>query len=289
MGLTSSLKKIGDVVSPLTGASIIEGALGGSSTTQQQVALETPEQRKARQKLSSFMNTGKFNDFVAGADAGVKMGDYNMTGLEQTGQSQLQQLLSSGIPAQYKMGDDALASLLNPDPNYIQSQFDPFKAQIDRQINDSNTALKRNAGFSGNLYSTNTIRGLGDIQARGNETLTAQLASLTNDALNRRLQAIPLAYQSGAAQEDLAQGRIAASQTYGGLSRNLSNARTEAENAELLRRRNELLLPLQSATTLSGQNSNFGVPEVTVQNPNPMMDLLTAVISGGSQIIGAKR
>lgn len=275
-------------ISELMRAAQLKNPLNPGSTTQAQVPLETPEQRAARIKLMGFADTGEFGGFKAGADVGIQPGDYSMSGLESSGQTSLQQLLSSGIPSQFQLGDKALTDLLNPDPNYIQSQFDPFKAQVQRQITQSNNDLKRGAGFAGNLYSTGTIKGLGDIQARGNETLTAQLASLTNDALNRRAAAIPLAYQSGTAQENLVQNRIASSQQYGGLSRTLNNARTDASNAELLRRRNELLLPINAASTVAGNNANFGIPQVTVQNPNPMLDLLTAIIGGGSKILAAK-
>lgn len=264
------------------------GSKGSGSSTASQVPLLTPEQQAAQKVLEQFMSTGKYKDFTAGGDAGVQMGNWDMTGIEQQGQSELQKLLSSGIPEQFKMGNDALASILNADPNNVSAMFDPFKQQTERQIRDSNTALKRNAGFAGNLYSTNTIRGLGDIQARGNETLTSQLASLTNEAYNRRLQAIPLAYQAGTMQEDITQGRIASANQYGGLSRALTNAGIEQSNAEILRRRNESLLPLESAKTLAGSNAQFGVPSVTTQNENPMFDLLTAIIGAGGQYFGSK-
>ncbi len=288
MGLFSKVSGVVDKVAPMTGLGIVDKALKNNSTTQRQEVMETPEQRAARQKLAQFMNTGQFGSFKAGEDIGLGYGDFNTTGIEDQGTSELQKLLSSGIPEQYQMGDAALKDLLNPDPNFIQSQFDPFKAQVDRQIKDSNTALKRNAGFAGNLYSTNTVKGLGDIQARGNETLTAQLASLTNDALNRRLQAIPLAYQSGTAQENINQGRISSAFNYGGLERTLNDARIKSADAEKLRKRNELLMPLNTAQSLASTNAQFGVPEVTVQNPNPYMDLLQSVISGGSKIMAAK-
>lgn len=267
---------------------VLHKALNPGSTTQDQVPLETAEQRAARLKLMGFADTGTYGNFTAGADIGIQPGDYNMTSTELAGQSELEKLLSSGIPSQFKMGDDALASLLTTDPAAIQAQFDPFKAQVQRQITESNNALKRGAGFAGNLYSTGTIKGLGDIQARGNETLTSQLAALTNDALNRRLSAIPLAYQSGTAKENLNQGRIASAYQYGSLPRTLSNSATDASNAELIRRRNELLLPINAAQSVAGQNANFGVPSVTVQDPNPMMDLLTAIIGGGSKVLAAK-
>lgn len=260
----------------------------GKSSSATQVPLLTPEQQAAQQQLAQFMKTGKYGDFTAGGDAGVQMGNWNMTDIEKSGQTELQRLLSSGIPAQFQMGNDALAQFLNTDPNNVSAMFDPFKQQTERQIRDSNTNLKREAGFAGNLYSTNTIRGLGDIQVRGNETLTAQLASLTNEAYNRKLQAVPLAYQAGQAQEDISQGRIAAANQFGGLERALQNAGIEQSNAEILRRRNESLMPLGTAETLAGSSAAYGVPTVETQSQNPMMDLLSAIIGAGGQYLGAK-
>lgn len=276
----SLFKSIGNIASPVNGLihSLFGRAFNPGSTTQDQVPLQTPEQRQAMEMLSQFMKTGVFGNFTAGADTGV---DTNLSKLESSGQSMLEQLLNGGLPAQFQMGDKALADLLNPDPAFIQSQFDPFKTQVQREIANSNNALKRNSGFAGNLYSTNTIKRLGDIEARGNETLTSQLASLTNQALDRRLSAIPLAYQSGQAQEGILQDRIATSQLYGGRARDLSNQ-------EILRRRNELMLPINAANSLIGANANFGVPSVTTQNPNPFMDLLQALIRGGSTILAGR-
>lgn len=283
-------KTIGNVVSPVNGLldTAFGKALNPGSTTVTQVPLETPEQKQARQLLANFMSTGKFGNFTAGGDAGVKPIDTTMTSTEQAGQSSLQNLLSSTLPPQFAMGDAALKDLLNPDPNAIQAQFDPFKTQVERQIGQSNKDLLRTSGYAGNLYSTGTIQKLGDVQARGNETLTSQLASLTNDALNRRAAAIPLAYQSGQNQENIAQNRIAASQQYGGLSRDLTNSGIADANTETLRRRTESLLPLNTASTVAGTNANFGLPSVTTQNPNPMLDLLTALIGAGGKVAGAR-
>jgi hypothetical protein len=253
----------------------------------EQVPLETPEQAAARKKLMGFANTGKWGDFTAGAEVPLGYGDYGVTGIENQGLSSLQNLLSSGIPSQFQMGDAALRDILNPDPNFIQSQFDPFKAQTQRQISDSNDALKRTAGFAGNLYSTDTIRSLGDIEARGNETLTAQLANLTNQALDRRLSAVPLAYQSGQAQEGIAQGRIGSAMQYGGLTRQLNDASIKARDSEILRRRQELQLPIQAATSVAGQNANFGVPSIPYTQQSPYMDLLNIAASlGGRAMAG---
>ncbi len=263
-------------------------ALNPGTTSASQVPLETPEQRAAREALAQFMKTGTFNNFTAGADIGIKGPNTGITGNEQTGQNLLSTLLQNGVPSQYAMGDTALKGLLTADPNQIQAQFDPFKAQVQRQIAQSNKDLTRSAGFAGNLYSTNTVQGLGDIQARGNETLTSQLASLTNSALDRQLQAVPLAYQSGNQQQGILQSLLTASQQYGSLPRDLSNQGIDAANQEILRKRAESTLPLQTATNLSGTNAQFGVPTVTTPNANPTLDLLTALIGAGGKIFGGK-
>lgn len=263
------------------------GAAGSMLTPKQKIeqqALETPEQKAARQALLGFAQTGKYGNFTAGEEQNLGYGDYGATGIEKQGQSALQGLLNGGIPSQYAMGDEALKGFLNTDPAAIQAQFDPFKAQVDRQIRDSETALKRGAGFAGNLYSTDTIRKLGDVQARGNETLTAELARLTDSAANRRMQAIPLAYQSADMQQGAKLQQISASQQYGALTRQLNDASIKARDAEILRRREELKMPLQALGTVAGTPSNFGVPSIQT---SPYADLLGMVGQVGGQYAGS--
>lgn len=276
---------------------ILGGASGGLATgfglldpkrsTQNQVPLETPEQTAARKKLFDYMNTGVFGDFKAGDQIPIQYGDYSMSPYEQQGQSQLGDLLSSGIPDQYRLGDAAVKDLLDTSPAGLEAMFSPFKDIVSRNTREASDAVKRNAAFSGNLYSTNTIRGLGDVQARGNETMAAELARLTEGALNRKLNAVPLAYKSGADQEALRLGRIDASQQYGSLARNLNNARIADRNAELLRRRQELQLPIQAAGTVLGSTPNYGVPSVTTSEPSTLMQLLQILGPAAGSALGA--
>ena len=261
-----------------TVASLLSG-----NKKQKQEPLETPEQAAARRKLLAFADTGQWGSFKAGEQVPLQYGDFNATGIEQTGLSSLQDLLASGTPEGFERGDAALYDFLGTDPMDVSGQFDPFKAQVQRQIGESNAALKRNAGFAGNLYSTDTIQNLGDIENRGNETLTAELARLTNQSLDRRLQAIPLAYQSAEAQEGVNLGRIGASQQYGGLTRQLNDASAKARDAELLRRRQELQIPINALTTVAGGAPPFGVPEV---QQSPYQDLLNMVGQIGGRYIG---
>lgn len=262
----------------------IGGSLLGKKKTSQ-VPLLTPEQKAAQHLLLNFGQTGKFGDFQAGAEVPLGYGDFNPTAVENDATSSLSSLLASGIPDQFKLGDDALRDILSGSADNIQAQFNPFKAQVERQIADSNVALKRNAAFTGNLYSSNTVKRLGDVQARGNETLMSELARLTNEALNRRERAIPLAYQSGTAQENITQNRVGAGFQYGGLTRQLNDQSIKARDAEILRRRQELQLPIQAAQTVAGQNANFGIPSVET---NPFNDVLKIAGQIGGQYLGNK-
>lgn len=269
---------LGGPMGAMVGASLggmAGGMFDGGGEEVSQVPLETLEQKNARQALLGFAQTGKYGNFTAGEAQNLGYGDYNMTGIEGQGQSALQGLLNGGIPSQYAMGDEALKGFLQADPNAIKAQFDPFAAQVQRQIRDSETNLKRGAGFAGNLYSTDTIKKLGDVQARGNETLTSELARLTDSAANRRMQAIPLAYQSAESQQNSKMQQISASQQYGALTRQLNDASIKARDAEILRRREELKMPIGALQTVAGGNSTFGVP--SVQAPSPYQDLLGMV------------
>lgn len=272
------------------GIGLALGGVGGAAAGglgvfgKKKVITEPPEVTQARQMLSEFSKTGKFGDFTAGAEVPLGYGDYSTTGIENQGLSSLQSLLQGGIPSQYAMGDKAVQDILNSTPESTAPQFDAFKTQVSRQTRDAETAAKRSASFGGNLYSTGTIKSLGDVQARGNETLTSELARLTDQSLARNMQAklsaIPLAYQSGGAQETISQNRIGSAMQYGGLTRQLNDASIKARDAELLRRRQELQLPIQAATNVSG--SNYSMP-VQV---SPYQDLLNLVGQIGGKAIG---
>jgi hypothetical protein len=96
-----------DMVGTWGGVAIGAGAIGSAvignmgKKKQEQVPLETAEQRAARRKLMGFADTGTFGNFTAGAEVPLGYGDYNMTGIEGQGQSALQDLLNQGLPSQY--------------------------------------------------------------------------------------------------------------------------------------------------------------------------------------------
>jgi hypothetical protein len=263
------------------------GMLGGFEDETSQVPMQTPEQKLAIQNLLNFSMTGKWgNGFEAGAEVPLGYGDYNMTDLEGAGQSALGNLMRADLPDQYKMGDDALRDVLAVGPGALEGQFAPFKALAERGMRESADSLKRNAGFAGSLYNTDTIRRLGDVEARGNETMMAELARLHNATMDRKLAAIPLAYRSAESRDAAAMSRISAAHQYGALTRQLSDQKIKARDAELLRRRQELQLPIQAAQTVAGSSAEFGIP--TVQT-SPYQDLLNMVGQVGGQMYADKR
>lgn len=242
----------------------------------------TPDQLAAQRGLGEFSRTGRYGNFTAGEDIGLGLGDFNITDPERQGLTNLQSLLSSSIPDQYRLSDAALEDLMATSPEKIEAQFTPYKGLMERNIRDANSAFKRNASFAGNLYSTDAMRGLGEVEARGLETMSAKLADLTDNALNRRLQAVPLAMQSVRDKENMALGRVDASQRYGSLTRNLNDARIKARDSEILRKRQELLLPMEAARTLAGQEGR-SFPEMS---ESPYQDLLSMLGQMGGQYFG---
>jgi hypothetical protein len=294
MGLNfkKALGGVAALANPLTLGPAALGMLGSGSlydkNTASQVPMETPEQRAARMKLMDFANTGRFGDFQAGAEIPLGYGDFTPTDQENQGLTLLQQLLSSGSPEMFDRGDSAIRDLLDTSPQALEAQFTPFNDILNRTMNESGDAFKRSAGFQGNLYSSATNKNLGDIQARGNESRAMELSRLTNSALDRKLSAVPLAFQSGQAREGVNMGRIQASQVYGGLTRRLNDERIKARDAELLRRRQELGMPIQAAQAVAGQNANFGVPSVTTNQPTELMEMLKLLVQGGSTFLGAR-
>lgn len=260
-------------------ASALGGLLGNKKKSVSQVPLETVEQKEARKALETFGRTGRVGTVKAGENLGI---EYGLSDIEQSGLSSLQDLLNSALPSELEMTGGYLNDLFDTSPDAIDAQFNPFKSRVQREIRDAQDELKRSASFGGNLYSTSTIQDLGDVGARGNELLTEKLVQLVNDKENRRLAAVPLAFQAAQLQEALPLQRIQASQQLGGLERLIQ----QINDAELLRRRGEQFKQLDAYSTVAGTPSQFGVPSVSVAQESPLQGLLNYAGNLGGQIVG---
>lgn len=276
-GLNDVLK----VAVPAYGATSLLGGMLGKKDKVSQEAMLTPEQKAMMAKLSGFAETGQFGDFKAGAEVPIQYMDARATGAEEQSLSALQNLLSTGIPEQYKLSSDMLKQYASADPF---GGYQTFSDMTDREIAKASAGVKRSAGFAGNLYSTDTVKKLGDVEGQGVSAKAAELARLTDRGMDRKLSAAQLALQAGESEQGARIGQIDAAQRYGSVIRNLNNAAMAERNNELLRRRQELLLPIDAAKSVLGKGVEYGVPSVET---SPYADLMNMVGQIGGTAIGA--
>jgi hypothetical protein len=232
--------------------------------------IETPEQRAARGKLLE-MGTG---------DLSYKgtMGSFDMTPVERVGQNKLLEVVSGLRPEAFGLGSDALKGLMGGDafdPYNDKGSYAGFKDSVLREGQEASDRFKRSANMAGNLYSTNTIKRLGDVEGDTQRALTGKLGELYDAYTQRRLDGIPLAFQAGQAIEALDMGRVGAAMNYGGLPRALEDESFKRNYAEFIR--------AQDASR-SALGAVAGQPQVAMSGESgegPWGRVLDAVAYGG--------
>lgn len=273
------------------GSAAISTFGGKKSSNVTQVPLETPEQRDARQQLISFANNGTLGKYTAGTPYTGSLGDFGMSALENAAQGKVADRLNMGPDANFTMGSQTLSDLLTTDkynPLNQEGVYSGLSGTIDRTTREASDAFKRSASFGGKLYSTDTVRNLGQIQARGAENKAATLASLYDNYVGRKVGAIPQAFNASAQAEDIARGRTADAFTYGGLQRNLNTAADQAKYAEFQRQRQEQQGQVAALSSVAGSNTNFGVPSVNVPQNDPWSQIAGLLAQFGGNYLGNK-
>lgn len=252
----------------MIGSQLISSFAGGDDIEQQ--ALETPEQKAARQKLMGFADTGTFGKYKTGEQYPGVLGNYSATPLEMQGQGRLASLLSSGLPEIYGLGQNTIKDFLASDkfdPYAKGGVYQGFKDETAKNVLDTTNAVKRNAAFSKNLYSRDTINKIGDVQEAGTKQLTNKLAELYQGYTNQKLSLIPQALNAGINEQNMNLNLVGASQQYGPLQRILADTQAKEGYSDWLRQRGELKEPINSLTSIAGMNSNFGIPSIPTANP----------------------
>lgn len=258
----------------LAGGSLLSGLFG-----KKKVELP-PEVRAAMQKLTDFYRTGRFGDFKAGEAYKQPFVDSKPTDIEEAGLGRLSSFVTGETPDIFNVGTGAIKDLLQGDkfdPYSPTGEFASFKENLNRELGDASTTLKRNAAYTGNLYSTSAMRDQAELAERGQELTAGKMAELYDKFVSRKLSAIPLALNAGGQQQALEMAPIQASQQFGGLKRELETSRLAATYNDFLRRRDELKLPISAATTLAG-----GGP-TSASIPNAFSGVLNQVGSVGIQ------
>lgn len=277
----------GPVIGAVAGSAasgLINKLLEGGGSTVSQGPLQTSEQSAARQLLLKLANSGQFGDITLGEDIGLPSSNFSLSDMERTGINAIRDRFESGNPTQLTQTLNALSSFLEDPTIDPAGQFAPFKSRVERELQDRSDAFKRNAAITGNLFSTDLQRNMADIQREGQNTLSSELARLTDQAINRRFEAAQSAPTIVGLINELEKGRINDMITAGGIERSLSNQATAEQRSELLRRRDEELQRINALNSILGSNTQFGVPSITIPQTSPFQGVsdLTGQIIGNS-------
>lgn len=244
------------------------------------------EQLAAMRDLVNFYKTGKFGGYQAGAEYGGKLGEFEMTDLEKTGQGKLSSMVAGGLPELFRMGGNEIKKLLTTeeyDPYSEKGVYKGFKKNVLRESAESSDILNRDLAVTGDLYSTAHAKEQGLLRERTHGTLTNKLAELYDTFAGRKLEGARTAADMGVAGERMEKERIGMTQSVGALGRLLKDAEAKTKYADWQRQRSEWLDLSNVATNIFNRNIPYGVKEMTSESASPFSKLMNT----GLQIAGA--
>lgn len=262
---------------------------GNGSTGVSQIPLMDPAQAEARRNLLEFSKTGKLGDYTAGTPYAGSLGDFGISALEQGGLNRIGANAIGGPGQMFDLGASTLQDLLGSDkynPLNQSGMIQGLTGAIDYNTKKAVDAAKRDAGYTGSLYSTNAVRNLGNVEAQGANQKAVTLAGLYQNYLGQKLGAIPQAFGAQAQLDQKGQTQFQNEFTYGAVPRNLKTAEDQARYAEFQRQQQEKQGQVTAATNLAGSNVPFGVPNVSIPNANPWMDVLSLLAQFGGKAAG---
>ena len=202
------------------------------------------------------------------------------------------------------MGNEELTKLLRGDkfdPYNEKGTYTGFKKKTERELGEAQDRLKQNMAYSGDLYSSQMGKESGLLQERGQDILSSKLAELYQDYTNKQIGAIPWAMQADqfkdemgmkekALNEDIAMGRIGASQTYGATQRLLDDLKAKDMYTEWKRSHEDKKEPLKALGLVSGTSTDWGAKSMTAPGytaPSPWSEVLNNALMLGAQYLTA--
>lgn len=287
---------LGDIASfaaggPL-GYGIYKAASGGGTNDVTQVPLRTPEEEEAQKALLEFSKTGVNGNYKAGEAYTGSLGDFATSALEKAAQAKVAARLgTAGTGTNLAASDQVLNDLLTTDKYNPLNQggvYDAVSGSIDRATREATGAAKRGAAFAGNLYSTDTVQKLGDVQAKGVETKATTLANLYQNYVQQKLGGVGQAYSNAGAVDSMERGAISDAFSAGSLDRNLNTAKDQSAYLEFQRQRGEQQGQIGALTSVANKNTPYGVPSVSVPKDNPWLTVMDLLAQFGGKAIGGK-
>jgi len=265
---------------------ISEDALFGSPTTVTQEAMVTPEQQAAINAMLAYGKTGDLEGSTAPSYTG-SLGSYNMTPTETSATGSLNSMLSAGLPKLMSMGNDTLKSLLAGnqfDPNAAGGIYSGFKKQTLREQQNAQDAMNRASGVQGNLYSTSRANQVNTLNQATNDTLTNKLAELNDTYAQRKLAAVPLAFQSAQQEQNMGLQKIGAGFQYGGLQRILDDQALKNKYNAWLANQTATQAKVQSmlgSLGQVGQGVQWGNKSVTLPSDGGLVGKVASGVASG--------
>lgn len=252
---------------------------GGTVTAQQ---MQPEWQTETGKKLSEWIQ--KYMDQYAPGETYPGKLSAGMTSQEGTGLSLLDQFLGgAGIGDLFKAGKSQIADTLagkyaNPETSPFIKSMKDISAQ---DLQDAINASRRGSGARGKFFSTASLGEEGDLTNRNLQNLNSIIGQFTQQERQNMLGAATTAQGMDQYEnQTLPLSKIAASQTFGSLSRTLEQADLERQYTDYLRKRTEMAQPIQAAQDLYGTKSEYGVKNwqmPTTQTNNSLgsiMDIL---------------
>lgn len=290
----------------LVTSALIPYLFGGKDNDPQTISQEpllTEDQKEAAKRMLDYAKTGNIGSYDAGERYTGDLGSYEMTGMEKTGQNQLANLMNTAIGTQQfgeGMGKEELTNLLRGDkfdPYNEKGTYTGFKKKTMRELGEAQDRLKQNMAYSGDLYSSQMGKESGLLQERGQDILSSKLADLYQDYTNKQIGAIPWALQHDqfgdemkfrekGLNEDIAMGRIDASQKYGATQRILDDQRAKDLYSDWQRARGEDKDRINTYAAIYGGNTNWGAKDITAPgytSQSPFANVLNNALDFGMQ------
>lgn len=250
---------MGTMIAPGIGT-IIGGVAGGlfggskkKSVTLDPYAGMTPEQRQAMQLMQQFGATGRIGDFQAGQGYG-NIDDFNsdMTGVENMGQDQLHNLLSSGTGSDMSTASRTLQDIANQqfNPDDPSSGYGAFQRQVERSGQTASDTLNREAAITGSRFGTGIQRQKTDLAAQQSDILGSKLGELYSEGQRNKLAAAGGLSELAGLQENISQGRIQAAYQYGQRERDLKNQKAQLAYDDWQKSRDERMQSINGLNTV---------------------------------------
>jgi len=188
------------------------------------------------------------------------LSEYESTGLDQLGQY----LDSPSVTSDPLFGaarDELTQTLSGEGYDPIQGEYyQAYRENMMREMNEAKDRLASKTSARDQFYSGGRVAGEGELEETAIGGLRQELGRLYEAERERRLGAVPMATDFLQYGEQAPLTRIAASQQYGALPRELEQAGLDREQIEWIRQLTDLGLPLDVALGLSTYK-----PQVAVQ------------------------